>query len=149
MSGGFEFKLKGADKLHRKMRAFPGKLQKRGLRSAARKAMNIVRDDARARAKQFDDPSTGEKIWKQIAVSQGGKRSRSQGDVVMRVGVRGGARSSKSKTPPWYWRLLEFGTEKMKAQPFLRPSLENNVSAVTEKLVTELKNEIDRSVGEL
>jgi len=144
MADGLTFEIKGADKTLRRMRQFAPKLQRKGARRAARKAMAIVRDAAKANAKALDDPSTPGQIWKRIAIAESGRQSRREGGVVMRVGVRGGARSSKSKDPPWYWRLLELGTQHSRARPFMVPALASNTSAVTEKLVSELNKEFDQ-----
>lgn len=142
MSDEITFKLTGAEALQRKLRDFAPKMQRKGVRSASRKGMKPVLDSARANAKQFDDPATGVSIWRQIIIKEG-KRLR-DGSIVMRVGVAGGARSSKGKSPPWYWRLLEFGTERMRARPFMRPALENNIGKVADTFVREANAEIDK-----
>jgi HK97 gp10 family phage protein len=142
-----EFKIEGADAIMRKMRQLPKNMQRAGARRAARKAMAVVRDAARATARQFDDPSTPVQIWKQITIAESGRQSRRVGGVVMRVGVRGGARRSKDKVPPWYWRLVEFGTQHTRAQPFMRPALASNVGKVTDTLVRELNKELDKEAS--
>ncbi|KKC45782.1 HK97-gp10 family putative phage morphogenesis protein, partial [Acinetobacter sp. V2] len=40
-----------------------------------------------------------------------------------------------------FW-LVEFGTAKTKAQPFMRPALESNIDSVTEAVAAKLKNDI-------
>jgi len=42
--------------------------------------------------------------------------------------------------------LLEFGTEKMAAVPFMRPALANSISEVTNTFVTEYEKSIDRAI---
>jgi HK97 gp10 family phage protein len=138
---GITWTLTGADGIERRLRTFAPRLQKKALRAAARRSMTIVRDAARANARQFDDPETGTQVWRLITVREG--RMREPG-ILMRVGVAGGARSRRSKDPPWYWRLIEFGTEKMRARPFMRPALENNAQTVASKFVTELDAQIDK-----
>lgn len=148
-----EFEIKGLDGVLAKMRTLSPKLQRKGLVAAVRKGANIVRDDARNRAKQFDDPSTPKPIWREIVTRVNGRRGRQEGGVVMQVGVRGGARSEKSNrssnssndagSSVWYWRLLEFGTSEMAAQPFMRPALESNTEKATDAIVTELKRQLD------
>lgn len=148
-----DFKIEGLDGVLRKLRELPPKLQRKGLVSAMRKGANIVRDDARTRAKAFDDPSTPGPIWKEIVTKVNSRRGRQEGGVVMQVGVRGGARSETSNrssnasndsgSSRWYWRLLEFGTSKMAAQPFMRPALESKAEAATDAIVTELSRQLD------
>lgn len=145
MSDAIEFKLTGAEALQRKLHNFAPKFQKKGLRSAARKAMRPVQQAARANAKQVDDPDTANPIWRRITTRAG--RMREPG-VMMRVGIIGGAVSSKSKDPPWYWRLIELGTETQRARPFMRPALENNVTAVADGFVREANAALDKLAQE-
>lgn len=140
MTNDFTFQLTGADRVARRLRDFPPKLQKKGIRRAARVSMKIVQSAARAGAKGFDDPSTESQIWRRIIIREG--RMPEPG-VRMRVGVAGGARSSRSKDPPWYWRLIELGTERQRARPFMRPALENNAEAVADRFARELNAELD------
>lgn len=46
----------------------------------------------------------------------------------------------------WYWRFLEFGTERTRAQPFLRPALEQNISAAMDTFVREYDKALDRAI---
>lgn len=152
MPGEVSFKINGLDAALKKMREFPPKLQKKGVRAAARKAMNIVRDAARAGARKIDDPATAEIIAKNIVTRESPKQSRRVGGIVMRVGVMGGASSNQfskdaSGNPGGdtrHWRYIEFGTENVQARPFMRPALESNIEPVTNKFVDELNKEIDK-----
>ncbi|HCL15741.1 MAG TPA: hypothetical protein DIC61_11200, partial [Pseudomonas sp.] len=56
----------------------------------------------------------------------------------------GGDLSANSPTP--HWRLLEFGTEKMRARPFMRSALADNISAVTNEFVSQYERAIDRAI---
>ncbi|MDT4856176.1 hypothetical protein FQZ97_905570 [compost metagenome] len=92
MPAAFEVDLKGLDEVVKKLRELGPKVERSALRRAARKAMNIVRDDARARVSCHDDLATAENIAKNIVVQESSRRSKAVGGVVMRVGVLGGAR---------------------------------------------------------
>ncbi|HBO7046218.1 TPA: hypothetical protein L4934_006121 [Pseudomonas aeruginosa] len=150
-----ESRIHGLDGVVEKMRSLAPRLQRNGLRKAARKAMNIVRDAAREKARAVDDPETPEKIWKNIITQESAKEGRREGGVVMKVGVRGGAsRNQHSKGASGnpggdtrHWRYLEFGTKYSPAKPFMRPALPENVAKVTDRFVSELSSEIDRAVG--
>jgi HK97 gp10 family phage protein len=169
----FQFRLEGADGLLARLKKFPDKLQQAAGRKSARKAMAIVRKAAQVAAKALDDRESSERIWKNVYLQQSRRQSKTVGGVVMRVGIRGGAKQyvfnfrnvkkgridqsgANAKSyfvggdhgnpggDTWYWRHVELGTEKMPARPFLRQSFENNVSAVTSTLITELNREIDQ-----
>ncbi len=137
-----------------KMLGLAPKLRRKGLRKAARQAMNIVRDDARARGKALDDPVTAEKIWKNIITQESVRQGRREGGVVMRVGVRGGASSNQhskdaSGNPGGdtrHWRYLEFGTQHTPPAPFMRPAFSTNVNAVTDRFVQVFGQEIDAAL---
>lgn len=143
-----QFKIEGLDEVLARMRGLAPELKKKGVRSAARKAMNIVRDAARAGAKAIDSPETNTTpIWKNIAVSESGKEGKKIGGVVMRVGVRGGARLSKDPNSTGHWRLVEFGSVHNRARPFMRPALANNIERVTATFVAELNPAIDKAIA--
>src|SRR3546814_21032153 len=130
-----EFELHGLDDVLKKMRTLGPKLQKKGLRQAARKAMNIVRDAGRVNAQAIDDPETAENIAKNITVREKSKQSRRIGGVVMSVGVMGGASSNQNSMDASgnpggdtrHWRYEEFGTEHQPANPIMRPALAKHV----------------------
>ncbi|EOY3219535.1 HK97-gp10 family putative phage morphogenesis protein [Acinetobacter baumannii] len=155
--------IHGLEPALRKMRAIGNeKTVKRIARKAMRQAMNIVRDEARQNVKRLDDPTTPEKIWKEIVVQNG--RSRNKNALVMRVGVRGGAqipytnnaqnrrsgrvgKTYQSDGRVFYWRFLELGTSRQPATPFLRPALYENIEQVTDKFVQVFKFELDVVLG--
>ncbi|WP_180082653.1 HK97-gp10 family putative phage morphogenesis protein [Acinetobacter sp. YH12123] len=147
-----DVQIHGIDELNRKLKLLTSsKAAKRIARKAARQAMNIVRDAARVNAKAIDDPETSEKIWKNIAVSGG--KTRSQNEIVMRVGVRGGA-SFSNKNPPSlsggdtrHFRWVEFGSAHNVAVPFMRPAMGNNIQKVTDKFSQVFSVELDKELA--
>lgn len=145
------------------MRELPVELRGRAGRSAAGKAMQIVTDAARSGFFALDDPSTFEQISKNVVQRFGSKYARQTGDIMIRVGVLGGARNysaygeittgkSTSGNPggdTFYWRFLEFGTNVAAAQEVMQPALASNVGAVEQKFARELGYAIDRIVKKL
>lgn len=145
-----EFSLLGVDKLVKTIGEVNHDVVFKSGRFALRKAANLVAKSLVDGASKLDDPETGRSIASNIAV-RFGSRSSKNGNIVFRVGVRGGAVLSKggmknagARTP--HWRLLEFGTEKMAARPFFRRALENNVGSVTAEFLTQLQRALDRAV---
>lgn len=155
MADGMRFDIQGLNGVVNKMRTLGPRLRKKGLRKAARAAMSIVRDAAKANAKAIDDPATREKVFRNIITQEATKQSRREGGVVMRVGVRGGASSNQHSTDASgnpggdtrHWRYIEFGTEHIGGQPFMRPAFSNNVGAVTDRFVSTLNAEINALLG--
>lgn len=69
--------IHGLEPALRRMRAIGNdKTVKRIARKAMRQAMNIARDAARQKVKRLDDPTTPEKIWKEIVVQNGRSRNK-------------------------------------------------------------------------
>lgn len=57
------------------------------------------------------------------------------GEVKIQIGVSGKA---------YYWRFVEFGTEKMAAQPFMRPAWELTKFKILEDVRVSLKERIEK-----
>lgn len=132
--------FKNAAELERTLRQLPAKLQKRAVKSALRKGATVIKKAAQKNAKRFDDQATANKVWKEITVRAGSRsENRRAKGTVMHVGVKGGAKryvdnkanrrlgrvggSYEGPGAVYYWRFLEFGTAKMRAQPFMRPAM--------------------------
>lgn len=61
------------------------------------------------------------------------------------VGVEGGARyrrGDKAAGKVTYWRYQELGTERHRAQPFLRPALSSNTATVLQEFIFELQRQM-------
>lgn len=149
-----EFNIEGLELVQEKLKRLGNpRLMKNAARRSMRKAMSIVRDSARANAKGLDDPQTAEKIWKNIAIAAG--KTRNPNEVVMRVGVRGGASFSNPNPPNTsggdtrHWRWLEFGSVHNPPTPFMRPALQNNIQAVTNSFAENFNKEIDKELAKL
>ncbi|MDM1718046.1 HK97-gp10 family putative phage morphogenesis protein [Acinetobacter towneri] len=149
-----EVSISGMDEVERKLKRLGNlRLSKNAARRAARKAMALVRDDARTRAKNIDDPETAEKIWKNITVGAG--KTRDVNSIVMRVGVRGGASFSNPNPPNTsggdtrHWRWVELGSVHNPPTPFMRPALQNNIQAVTNSFAENFNKEIDKELAKL
>ena len=160
----FDVDVQGLAEIERKLKLLPQRIGQNAMRRALRKGANVIRDAARANAKRFDDPETREQIWKTVTVAGGGRqREKQAGGVMMRVGVRGGAKNYKRKegsyhvggdsTNPggdtWYWRLLEFGTSTMRAQPFMRPAMTEKAQAAYDAIATDAIKQVDRELAKL
>lgn len=159
MSDTVQFSLIGIDSLLAKLESITYDVKRKGGRAALRKAAMVVVREAQANALRIDDPKTGRQIAQNITLRWSSRRFRNTGDLGFRVGVLGGAKrvakavgefQGQGKGNPggdtWYWRLQEFGTEKHKAQPFMRPALEQNTDKATNVFLTEYSRSIDRAI---
>ena len=149
-----EFNIEGLDEVQEKLKRLGNpRLMKNAARRSMRKAMAIVRDSARNAAKGIDDPQTSEKIWKNIAIAAG--KTRNPNEVIMRVGVRGGASFSNPNPPNTsggdtrHWPWVELGSVHNPPTPFMRPALQNNIQAVTNSFAENFNKEIDKELAKL
>jgi len=151
MADGVEFSITGLESLLGKLDAVSYDVRRKGGRAALRKAAQVVVQKAKAGAERIDDKDTGRSISDNIALRWNGRLFKRTGDLGFRVGVLhgavlkdGGDLSSNAPTP--HWRLIEFGTEKMPAAPFMRPALADSISEVTNTFVTDYEKAIDRAI---
>lgn len=165
----FEVKIEGADAILKKMEAVKHEAIYKGGRSSLRRAAKVIADAAKLNAQKLNDPATANDISKNIDFRWNGRIYKRTGDLAFRVGVRGGAvdysntadnrragrvgkqfKTDGSKANPggdtWYWRLLEFGTSKMGARPFMRPAAEQNTFAVINTFATNFEKSLDRAI---
>lgn len=150
-------KFEGLAELDRKLQLLPERVGKNATRRALRKGANVIKDLAVRSALRIDDPLTREQIAKNIAVSSGGqRREREARGVMMRVGVRGGARPLKKGTDTGlpggnttHWRFVELGTGTARAQPFMRPAIAQGADRAFAEMVAAMNREFDKELGKL
>lgn len=144
-----EIRIEGVDELVKRLESISVETRGKAGRTALRKAANVIRDQARANAARLDDPATKESIADNIFASFSTKQFRRTGDLMMRVGVRGGAKSkAQNEGNPggdtFYWRFLEFGTARTAAKPFLWPAALLSANRSLETFAKEFNKSLDR-----
>lgn len=151
MADDIQFSLVGTDSLLAKFAAVSDEVNRKGGRTALRRAAELVANHAREGARRIDDPETGRSIADNIVLRWNGRLFRRTGDLGFRVGVlhgailrKGGSTAINAPTP--HWRLFEFGTEHFAAVPFMRPALANHIGEVTNEFATQFERAIDRAV---
>lgn len=155
MADGIDFTLVGFEEVRRKLAITPIKLRTKGARKALSAAANIVTKAARQNAERVDDPETGRRIRDNIGKRSRSAYSRRTGDAMVSVGVltekgripKGNPDAGRKGNTP-HWHLIELGTEKARAQPFLRPALADNIGPVTDKFAAELDKELEKALAE-
>lgn len=163
------FSLSGVDSLLKKLASVNHDIKYKGGRSALRKSAKLVETALKANASKIDDPVSVKNISKNVAIRWSSRRFRSTGDLMFRVGILGGASSyadsrenrrkgragqqystGGDKSNPggdtWHWRLIEFGTAKMPAQPFARKALADNIAAATNQFISAYEKSLDRAI---
>lgn len=131
MTSSVQFNTAELRRISLRMAQLDEKVAKKGIRTAVRKAMAIVRDQV----KQTAPVETG-KTKANVAMRVSFKGSYCK----VRIGITGGA--LKNPTSPYWWRMVELGTRHMPARPFMLPALEGNQQAILDKLTEELGNAV-------
>lgn len=133
MNEGVYAEVKGLPDIKAALAGIAPKLRLRALRNALAAGARVVRQAARkatpvmnplapgnryAYRKGYRKPGTVQRAIS-IRTSKVAKRAGNVGVFVNVRPVKGAARGGKSSRDPFYWRFLAFGTQKMRAFPFL------------------------------
>lgn len=62
------------------------------------------------------------------------------------LGEIAGAGSGNPGGDTFYWRFVEFGTEKTAARPFVRPALENSIDKATNEFISQYDKALARAI---
>lgn len=154
MADGVEFSIIGLEDLRAKLQEISKDMQFKGGRFALRKAAQLIRDAAKQNALAVDDPQSEDKISDNIAERWNGRLNKQTGDLGFRIGVLGGAVTSDKYASVGslpgkdtrHWRLIEFGTSKVAARPFMRPALSDNIGTATDTFVREYSRAVERAI---
>ncbi len=151
MGNKVTIELKGLRELDNALRALPVEIKRapviyRALHDGAR----VIAAEAKRLAPLLQDPNETrrERGALRSGITQQASRSRDF-EVNIRVRNRGyifapgpdtrrNPKSSQRAGNPNYWWLLEFGTSKMAARPFLRPAFEARKAAAAEAIKASL-----------
>lgn len=151
-----QMKIDGVEPVIQKLQSLTPDLKRKALRNAVGRGASIIRKSATSRA-----PEDTGAMSKNIRVQFASRTTRRTGDMTFRVGVRGGAQKPGSKTrfartkkakrsaiaegsSTWYWRLVEFGTQKMRARPFMRLAMASSAESVFRSIGSDLDKAIDK-----
>ena len=145
-----DFSLAGVKETAGRLQALKAELRDRVARGAMRKAAELVKAAAQDGALRVDDPATGRMIRDNLKYEFATRIYKRTGDIVYRVGVntkkgripRGNPDEGPRGNTP-HWHLVEYGTEQARAQPYMRPALEENINEIIDLVATEVGREID------
>lgn len=150
----FDAKFTGMEELIRKSRGLSHAVRVKIARGGVMAGARVIAKQARQNALSLDDPETGRSIAKNVATRYRRKLSEQSGNPTASVGVlmtRGRIPKGNPDKPENtnHFHLLELGTEKMAARPFLVPSAKQAASAVPQKVADAMSKGIDRELKKL
>ena len=114
MADTIQYSMSGLDELLGKLDGLAQDMKFKGGRFALRKAAQVLQRQAMENARRVDDPATPESIEKNIAVRWSGRRFKRTGDLMFRVGVLGGARSTSRSAVKSERRRRRAGVKSLK-----------------------------------
>lgn len=135
------YKLTGADKLSAAFKKLPQEMQRQVVVPAAKEAMDIVMQVAKANWDKIDDPRTFPDISKNVAMIEDLKFFEETGSTKISVGIRktrAGVRGGNT----FFWRHLELGTRYIRAYAPMRRALNENTQAVFQEFLSVAKFKI-------
>jgi HK97 gp10 family phage protein len=163
----FEAEMRGLSEVLRTLKRLPTELASKGggpVRSALFKAAKVIRDAAIQKAplrtgalrkaiyvyrdRSPESDGLGERYIigvRKVRLSKKERKqlremlgaARAQGVELKVIAVEG---------DPYYWRFIEFGTATLKAEPFLRPALDENAAAAINVFRVEFMRKVANAV---
>ncbi len=129
--------IKGLKELSKALKAFPENIQNNILNSAIRAGIVTIQKEAKKNV-----PKREGILKKAIVIKK--RRPKNKNMIKYQLGIRQG-----SKDDAYYGHIVEFGSSKMEAKPFMRPALESKadevINEVRKKMQQRLDKEIERS----
>ncbi len=140
----------------RALEKLPGVIQQRVVVGATRVAAKVIADEA----KQNVPVDTG-LLKKSIGVAKAKKADTKEGHIkfyvvpkskvsgTAKVSVNGVTGKLKYKTNAYYAHMVEFGTSKMAARPFLRPAFDNSADKSVKAFQDYAHKRVEKEVAKL
>lgn len=149
-------KLDGVADLKAALAEAAVQIRTKAVRGALREAGKVIQVAARAAAPVLKVPTVRRNVGtvKKNILVRASKFARQAGDEGVYINVRGirgrarvkklGRGGAKNPNDPYYWRFLEFGTRKMAARPFLRPSAASKGPEAIQKFMDSVVPQIEK-----
>lgn len=138
MADWITYKLTGADALSAKFKTLSQEMQRQVVVPAAKDAMQIVMQAAKANWDKIDDPSTFPDIAKNVAMIEDTKFFEETGSTKISVGIRK-RRKGVGGGNTYFWKYLELGTVNIRAYAPMRKALNENTQAVFSEFLSSAK----------
>jgi len=135
--------IEGLDEIVRNMKEIAKDLKGDPLRASLRKGIAPIVEQARANAPRGETGRLQEAINSKPMPMDEIPQGFSDGQEVFVASSR-----NKKKDDPgnaWYWHFVEFGTNKMSAQPFLAPAFDSKRQAAMDAFVDEMRKQLERN----
>lgn len=152
-----DVEIGGLAKVLDRMKDVSAQMKGKITRSATRKGANVIRDAVRQGWQRVDRTDTPNSIADNVAVQFAGRTFRRTGDIMFRVGIRGGAKQYANTVAnrrgrrvgktfntggsTFYWRFYELGTSRQPARPVMQPALASSADAAFAAMAKEFERQ--------
>lgn len=126
--------IKGLKELSKALKAFPENIQNNILNSAIRAGIVTIQKEAKKNV-----PKREGILKKAIVIKK--RRPKNKNMIKYQLGIRQG-----SKDDAYYGHIVEFGSSKMEAKPFMRPALESKADEVINEVRKKMQQRIDKEI---
>lgn len=140
--------ITGLADLEKRLLDFPDKIARNILAGAIRAGAVVIQNEARQIVPVSSEAHYLGKGSKRVEITPGS----------LKKGIKVRLAPRKSRTMPitywvyvskklYYWKFVEFGTAKMSATPFMRPSFESKKAEAVERIKEYLSARIDKEAS--
>lgn len=141
MLSDVDIKLDGFEEIEKLLKKLPDKPAEKALRAGVRSGGNIIKKAAQQRV-----PIDSGTLEKSIFVKTQTKNFRQTGVMQVAIATQSGR---TARHDAYYAHMVEFGTSKMGARPFMRPALEENTQKVINKAGQIILKRIEKEAEKL
>jgi len=131
-------KIEGLEQVKDRLKGLGPQISSKVLGRAVGSGARIIRNAARARV----PVDTG--VLRNSIYSARIRELSSPEQVTYFVGSRKGKRYQAKQADGWYFHMVEFGTVKMPAQPFMRPAFETYKNSAEEEIKKQLLRGVEK-----
>ncbi len=142
MADGVTIQLTGIDDILRKLNTLDDRVAKKVVRKEVRGGTKVIADEAKARS--LVDEGT---MKRSISVRARKKRRRGEISMNLIFNVRKFPKLTRGSTKQrryFYPAAIEYGTNKMKAKPFVRPAWDSKKRPVLARILNGIRAGIER-----
>ncbi|AXX89340.1 hypothetical protein CKA55_07495 [Arcobacter suis] len=126
--------IKGLKELSKALKAFPQNVQNNILNSAVRAGIVTIQKEAKKNV-----PKRKRKLEKAIVIKK--RRPKNKNQIKYQLGIKQGGEDDA-----YYGHIVEFGSSKMQAEPYMRPALESKADEVINEVRKKMSQRIDKEI---
>lgn len=126
--------IKGLKELSKALKAFPQNVQNNILNSAVRAGTVTFQKEAKKNV-----PKRKRKLEKAIVIKK--RRPKNKNQIKYQLGIKQGGEDDA-----YYGHIVEFGSSKMQAEPYMRPAFESKADEVINDVRKKMQQRIDKEI---